>query len=244
MRLPKRRPDGRAGHGAVGEVPHALPIGRLRVELPHHVPPRQLAEGPGLDPHQLQRPIHPRQVLRPDLLEDVIRKGGAAVRARDRGQAEDVDVGRFQPADHVPGVEPAHAVRDDVDALAVGFFLNVDAEFGGALLYRCGRGHGGEDDLDVVGLEGFRDTAPVVDAWEELADQVELVEAEEAVGKDDGVAWGSWSGLDGGVFFLGRRIAIEDTHGIWRGVWHSRLLFWGPGLRFEDLGSHGVELTR
>lgn len=36
-----------------------------------------------------------------------------------------------------------------------------------------------------------------MDAWEELADQMELVEAEEAVGKDNGVLGGFCRGLDG-----------------------------------------------
>lgn len=127
MRLPERGPKARRGHGAVGEIPHALAIGRLGVEIPHHVPPRQLAEGPRLDAHQLQRAIHPRQILRPDLLEYIVRERGTAVRARDRGQAQHFYIRRFEPTDHVSGVQSAHAVRDDVDALAVGFFFNVAA---------------------------------------------------------------------------------------------------------------------
>ena len=70
---------------------------------------------------------------------------------------------------------------------------------------------------------------------------MELVEAEEAVGEDDVVERGSCSGLEWGVEAGG---FDEDTHGIWRGFGHSRLLSWGRGLRVEGLGSHGVELTR
>lgn len=199
MRLPERRPQRRRRHRPVREVPHPVPVRRLGVELAHHVAARQLAEGARLHPQQLQRAVHARQVLGPDLLEDVVGEGGAPVRARDRGQAEDVHVGRLEPADHVAGVEAAHAVRDDVDALAVGLFLNVLAQFGGALFDGRGGGHRGEDHFDVVRLEGLGDAAPVVDAGEELADQVELVEAEEAVGEDDGVGGGSVFGADVGV---------------------------------------------
>ena len=35
-----------------------------------------------------------------------------------------------------------------------------------------------------------------MDAWEELADQMKLVEAEEAMGEDDGVLGGFCRGLD------------------------------------------------
>ena len=35
-----------------------------------------------------------------------------------------------------------------------------------------------------------------MDAWEELANQVELIKAEETVGEDDGVEGGPCSGLD------------------------------------------------
>lgn len=84
MRPPERRPERRRGHRAVAEIPDPLPIRRLRVEIPHHVPPRQLTERASLDPHQLQRSIHPRQILRPNLLKHVVREGGTAVWTRDR----------------------------------------------------------------------------------------------------------------------------------------------------------------
>lgn len=170
------------------------------------------------------------------------------MRARDRGQAEHVYVWRFEPADHVAGVEPAHAVRDDVDALAAGLGFDVAAQFGGALFDGGGGRDRGEDYGDVVGLEGFGDAAPVVDAWEELADEVELVEAEEAVGEDDGVEGGSWSGLDGGFLFCGEGatvgMMVRETHGIWRGFGHSHPLLWGPDLKFEDREIAGGERIR
>lgn len=197
MRLSKCRPKSRASHGPVGEVPNALAIGRLGIEILHHIPPRQLAEGPGLDPHQLQRPIHPRQVLRPNLIKHVVRERGTAVRTRNRGQAQHLDVWRFEPADHVPGVQSPHAVRHDIDALAMSLFLNVATQFGGALFYGRGRGNRGEDHFDVVGFEGFGDATPVVDAWQEPADEMKLVKAEEAMGEDDGIEGGSCRGLDG-----------------------------------------------
>ena len=61
-------------------------------------------------------------------------------------------------------------MRDDIDALAVSFLLDVMAQFGRTLFYRRGWGDGGEDDFYVVGFESFGDAAPVVDTWEELAD--------------------------------------------------------------------------
>ena len=46
-------------------------------------------------------------------------------------------------------------------------------------------------------MEGLGDSAPVVDAWEKLSDQMKLVEAEEAVGEDDGILWGFCRDSDG-----------------------------------------------
>lgn len=68
---------------------------------------------------------------------------------------------------------------------------------------------------------------------------MELVEAEEAMGEDDGIEGGSCRGLDG-VSAAG----TMKTHGIWRGFWHSHPLLWGQGLRFEDLEIDGVERIR
>ena len=127
MRLPKRRPQRRRRHRAVRKIPHALAIRRLGVKVPHHVPPRQLAKSPRLHPQQLQRSIHPGQIFRSDLLKDIIRKSGPPVRTRNGGQAKHVYVWRFEPADHVSGVQAPHAVGDDVDALAVGLLFNVVA---------------------------------------------------------------------------------------------------------------------
>ena len=52
-----------------------------------------------------------------------------------------------------------------------------------------------------------------MDTWEELADQVELVEAEEAVGEDDGVEGGPCSGLDGGVWDRRFRLRTHTVFG-------------------------------
>lgn len=73
-------------------------------------------------------------------------------------------------------------MRHNIDALAMSLLLDVAAQFPGALFDgRRGRDRGG-DDFDIVGSEGFGDAAPVVDPREEFAGDVELVEAEEAVG--------------------------------------------------------------
>ena len=127
------------------------------------------------------------------------------MRTRDRGQAEHVDVGRLEPADHVASVQASHAVRDDVDALAARLFLDVLAQFGGALFNGRGGGNRGEDYFDIVCLEGFGDAAPVVDAGKKLADQVELVEAEEAVGEDNGVGGRPCGGFR-------RRVSAGEMH--------------------------------
>lgn len=75
-----------------------------------------------------------------------------------------------------------------------------------------------------------------MNAWKELADQMKLVEAEEAMGEDDGVLGLLCRNLD-----VVPRENDMRTHGIWRGWWRNRPLLWDQGLRPEDLGSRGVE---
>ena len=135
MRLAERRPKRRRSHSAVREVTDPVAIWRLRIEIFHHILPRQLTERPGLDLHQLQRSIHPRQILGPNLFEHVVCESGTAVRTRDRGQAQHLYVRRFEPADHVACVQASHAVRNNVDTLPVSLFLDFMAQFGGTLLY-------------------------------------------------------------------------------------------------------------
>lgn len=79
-----------------------------------------------------------------------------------------------------------------------------------------------------------------MDAGEELADEMELVKAEEAMGEDDGVEGRSCRGLES-VSAAG---TMMKTHCIWRGFGHSHPLLWGQGLRFEDLEIADVERIR
>ena len=91
------------------------------------------------------------------------------MRRRDGRQREDLDVVGLQAGDHEARVQAAHAVRDDVHALAIRLGGDVLAELEGALLDRPGRWDGGRDDLHAVCAHGVCDAAPVVDAGEEAA---------------------------------------------------------------------------
>lgn len=120
------------------------------------------------------------------LIEQIIRKGTPAVRRGDRDEAGDLEA-RLQLADHVPRVQAAHAVRDDVDRRAGGDLrVDVVEEGRGAVGDGGARGHAGGDDGAAGRGEGFGDAAPVLDG-REGGDEVQLGEAEEAVGEDDGV---------------------------------------------------------
>lgn len=119
----------------------------------------------------------------------------------DGDEAVDFDAGRGAVADHVPGVEAAHAVGYDVDASGSvtvvvvaagdGRYLGGDlgAEAGGAV----GDGGRGRDRGRyygrALGGQGLLDAVPVVDGREGGV-EAQLGEAEEAVGEDDGVAGG------------------------------------------------------
>ena len=121
------------------------------------------------------------------------------MRTRDRRQRPHLHTRRAEPTDHVSGVQPAHAVRHDIDALAICLLLDIPPQLRSAFFDGGGGGHRGGDDFDVVGGEGFGDAAPVVDAREEFPGHVEFVEAEEAVGEHDGVPGGLVGGAEGGV---------------------------------------------
>lgn len=166
-RLVNRRP--------VRKVPDRLVVGHSRVELLAHIPRRQLAKRRGAQPRAPNNAVQPGQVERPGAaLDEVIRKGAAAVRRGDCHERRDADVfeNRFQAGDHVAGVEAAHAVGDDVyrrDIMLVsaGLRENVGGELGGALLDGARRRDGRGDDGAVVLREGLLDAVPVLDGREE-----------------------------------------------------------------------------
>lgn len=78
-------------------------------------------------------------------------------------------------------------MRNDVDVLAISLRGNVLAKFQSTVFDRGGGRHGGSYDFDAVCAHGVGDAAPVVDAWEEFAGYMELVETEEAVSEDNGI---------------------------------------------------------
>lgn len=177
MRGIERAPPARRSHRPIRKVPHAMHIRRHGIKLLAHVPPRQLPEGPRPNAKRLKEAIKVRQAVLANLLEAEVRERAAAVRGRDGGEGQDLDVGGVQPRHHVPGIEPAHTMRDNVDALAVGLGRDVLAELEGALFDGARGGHARDDDLHAGGTHGLRDAAPVVHAREELAGEAQLVEA-------------------------------------------------------------------
>lgn len=187
MRSMKRTPQARIRRRAIGKIPHAFHVRSLGVEILNHVFPRQLRERTRIDMNPGQELVEMRQVIRPYLLETIIRERTPPMRRRDRRQAQNFHIVGTEARDHVARVETAHGVRDYVYALPAGFGGDVGAEFGGAFLDGARGGHGGGYYFDAVCEHGFGDAAPVVDAWEEGTGEAELVKAHETVGEDDGV---------------------------------------------------------
>lgn len=177
---------GAAHHGAVGKVPHRRVVGRLGVEVFRHVPLRQLGKGARLDAQPARHAVQLRQPLLANLVKDEVGKRAAVVRRGDGHQRGHVDVGRLQVGDHVTRVQPAHAVRDDVDAPAAGHPGYVLPELLGALLDAARRGHRRRDDLDAVGPEGVGDPPPVVHRRQQVAGYLELGKAQQPVREDNG----------------------------------------------------------
>ena len=96
------------------------------------------------------------------------------VRGSHSDERLDVDARMLQARDHVAGVEPAHTVGDDVDALALCLGNDVLGELGGALLNRAAWWHLGGDDLAVVGGQGLLDATPVLDTGQIRARKPQL----------------------------------------------------------------------
>lgn len=148
IRQPKGPQQRRLVNGCpVRKVPDRLIVPHARVEFLAHVPRRQLPKRRGAQACAPDDAVQSRQVDRPGAaLNEVIRKGTAAMRRGDCHERRDVDAveGRLQARDHVPGIQAAHAVRNDVDSrghmLLVlangggGLRANVGGELGGALL--------------------------------------------------------------------------------------------------------------
>lgn len=160
----------------VRKVPDRLVVWYFGVELVAHVPRRQLPKRRGAQACAPDDAVQPGQVDRPGAaLDEVIRKGAAAVRRGDCHERRDADVGegRLQAGDHVAGVEAAHAVGNDVDHRRGVLFVSarlrddVGGELGGALLDGARRRDGGGDDGAVVLREGLLDAVPVFDGREE-----------------------------------------------------------------------------
>lgn len=173
-------------HGAIREISYRRIIGRLGVKVLRHVFLRQLGKSTRLDAELPGEAVQVREPLLADLVKDEVSKGAAVVGRGDRDQGADVDVGWLQVRDHVPRVQAAHAVGDDVDAPAPGGAGNVLTELGGALLDAAGRRHGRCDDLDAVGPQRVGDAPPVVHRRQQVARDLELGEAQQPVGQDDG----------------------------------------------------------
>lgn len=149
--------------GAVRKVAHRRNIGRVGVELFRHVPRRQLVKGVRLPARGLLPvAVEAHQVVGADAVDDLVGDGAAVVRRGHGDERLDVDALGLQLRDHVAGVEPAHAVRDNVDAPALGVGRDVLGQLGGAVADGAAGGDRGRDDLDVLGDEGFFDAAPAM----------------------------------------------------------------------------------
>lgn len=161
----------RAHHvGAVRKVPHARRIRRLRIELLPHIPRRQLLKRLRAQPEPGQHAVQPRQMDRPCgiRLHEQVCDRAPAVRRRNGRQRGNLDIVPFEPRDEVPRVEPAHAVREDVDGCSGGNgALDVCGEVLGAVGDGAGWRDRGRYDDCVVGEEGFADAVPVVDGGED-----------------------------------------------------------------------------
>ena len=78
-------------------------------------------------------------------------------------------------------------MRNDVHILSPSLLRDIISQLLGTVFDRRRGRDGAGYDMDAIGGESLFYAAPVVDAWEEGAGEVEFVEAEEAVGEDDGV---------------------------------------------------------
>ena len=170
-------------HGTVREVAHGRVVGRPGVEVVDHVLCRQLGKRAGLPPRRpLPEIVQAGQIEWPDTVDEVVCEGAAVVRGGDGDERLDVDAGRLELGDHVPGVQAAHAMGDDVDALAMSLGLDVLGQLGGAGLDGATWGHRGGDDLGVIGSQGFLDAAPIADARQVGSGQLQLGESQQSMG--------------------------------------------------------------
>ena len=119
MRLAERAEKRRlVHHGPVGEIADVRVIRGAGVELLGHVVPGQLLEGACFQADPLDELVNAWEALGPYLVKHIIGKGAAVVGRRDGDERVDSNVPRLEMGDHISGIQPAHAVGDNVDMLS------------------------------------------------------------------------------------------------------------------------------
>lgn len=176
------------GRGPETEVPHVRVVGDDRVEVAVDVGGGELSKRPRVDSHLLQDGVQAREEVRADVPEEHVGGARPAVRGGDGGQASHLERRRADSRDEVSSVQPAHAVRDDVDGPSCGVPGDLFGQGRRAGLDRPRPWHRRRDTFDPVARESLLDPPPVLDAGEVRPGESPLVETQKAVCQDDGVS--------------------------------------------------------
>lgn len=150
MRSGKDRPFVGLERCAVRIVLDVFDIRSPLVEAVLHIVLRELRESARLEAKVFHDLVDALDLARSDGLEHVIRERGAPVWRRYGGQGENLEVCWSKATDHVPRVQTSHAVRDDVDLLALRLLCYAFSKFRRSRLDAAAWWDGRHDNFNAI----------------------------------------------------------------------------------------------